>query len=220
MADRQWADRIEQAINSRMKPQGLVFADIEASGLQFLSYPIEIGWAWAEKTHVEARSILIRPTQEWLGWKTGWNEEAEKLHGISQEQLLTKGFEPADACKILNREWQDAEIAFDTGPAAHDARWLSILYRAASAEPSFGMARLSSDLAILAYARMLRIPDTTVLQLERLAPKTTHRAAADAAVWAWWRVVLRRFADGPAQSPEGLAELAAEIEVRSGPSLP
>jgi hypothetical protein len=197
-----------------MKPQGLVFADIEASGLQFLSYPIEIGWAWAEKTHVETRSILIKPTSEWLGWKTGWNEEAERLHGISQEQLLTDGLEPSEVCKILNREWQSAEIAFDTGPAAHDARWLSILYRAASAEPSFGMAQLSSDLAILAYARMLRIPDATVLQLERLAPSTTHRAAADAAVWAWWRVVLRRIADEEDASAGAVENIAGLVQIK------
>lgn len=197
-----------------MKPHGLVFADIEASGLQFLSYPIEVGWAWVEKSHVEARNLLIKPTPEWLGWKTGWNEEAEKLHGISQEQLLADGLEPSNVCEILNREWQDAEIAFDTGPAAHDARWLSILYRAASSEPSFGMAQLSSDLAILAYARMLRIPDATVLQLERLAPKTTHRAAADAAVWAWWRSVLRQISDEGAASTADVESIAASIKMK------
>lgn len=109
-----------------MALQGLVFADIETSGLQYLSYPIEIGWAWVEGTHVEARSILIKPTQEWLSWKTSWNEEAEQLHGISREQLLTTGLEPSEACELLNRELREAEIAFDTGPAAHDARWLSI----------------------------------------------------------------------------------------------
>ena len=58
--------------------RGLVFADIEASGLQYLSYPIEVGWAWVEELHVEARSILIKPTQQWLSWKTGWNEDAEQ----------------------------------------------------------------------------------------------------------------------------------------------
>lgn len=60
-----------------MAPKGLVFADIEASGLQYLSYPIEVGWAWVEGSHVEARSILIKPTNEWMRWQTGWSEDAE-----------------------------------------------------------------------------------------------------------------------------------------------
>lgn len=154
-----------------MALQGLVFADVEASGLQYLSYPIEIGWAWIEGEHVAARSILVKPTQEWLSWKTGWNEEAEQLHGISLDQLLATGLEPSEACERLNREFKEAEIAFDTGPAAHDARWLSILYKASSMEPSFPLAKLSSDLCVLGYARMARIPDGIVRQLEVLAPE-------------------------------------------------
>lgn len=201
-----------------MAPKGLVFADIEASGLQYLSYPIEIGWAWAEERHVEARSILIKPTEEWLGWKTGWNPRAEQAHGITLDELLQNGLEPAEACDRLNRELQQAEIAFDTGADAHDARWLSILYRAASAEPSFPIARLPSDACILGYARMLGIPDDVVRQLDRLAPKSTHRAAIDAAHWAWWMVALRLAAEEEPGSADAIRALGATVSVKSRPA--
>lgn len=197
-----------------MKQRGLIFADCEASGLQFLSYPIEIGWAWAERTHVEARSLLIRPTTEWLGWNTGWNDDAERLHGISLEKLLSEGLDPADACRKLNHDWQGEEVAFDTGPAAHDFRWVSILYKAAAADPGFTLAQLSSDLCILAYARMLRVPEAIVLRLDRLAPKQTHRAAQDAAHWAWWRVALRLIGEEQGISTDDAAAIASSVKVR------
>lgn len=197
-----------------MAPKGLVFADIEASGLQYLSYPIEIGWAWVEERHVEARSILIKPTEEWLGWKTGWNPRAERVHGITLDELLQNGLEPAEACDRLNRELQQAEIAFDTGADAHDARWLSILYRAASAEPNFPIARLPSDACILGYARTLGISDDVVRQLDLLAPKPIHRAALDAAHWAWWRVALQLIVDEDAQSPDAIVSMATSIIVK------
>ncbi len=197
-----------------MSLQGLVFADIEASGLQHLSYPIEVGWAWVEGSHVEARSILIKPTSEWLSWQTGWSEDAEQVHGISREQLLADGIEPSEACERLNREFQEAEIAFDTGPAAHDARWLSILYKAASMEPSFALTKLSSDLCILGYAGMARVPDAVVLQLERLAPRFTHRAASDAAHWAWQRLALRLIADEGLQNPGEVSDLVSSIVIK------
>lgn len=197
-----------------MALQGLVFADIEASGLQYLSYPIEVGWAWVEGSHVEARSILIKPTKEWLSWQTGWSEDAEQVHGISLEQLLREGIEPSEACERLNREFQEAEIAFDTGPAAHDARWLSILYKAASVEPSFALTKLSSDLCILGYARMARIPDAVVLELERLAPRFTHRAASDAAHWAWQRLALRLISEKGVQDPSEVPGLVSSISIK------
>ncbi|MFC3676227.1 hypothetical protein [Ferrovibrio xuzhouensis] len=197
-----------------MALQGLVFADIETSGLQYLSFPIEFGWAWIENDHVEARSILIKPTDEWMSWESGWSEEAEQVHGISLEQLLMTGVEPSDACEMLNRELREAEIAFDTGPSAHDARWLSILYKAASVEPSFALAKLSSDLLILGYAGMARVPDAVVLKLERLAPKVTHRAANDAAHWAWQRLALRMIGEAGIQNPDDVSGLVSSIAIK------
>ena len=196
-----------------MKSRRLVFADIEASGLQFLSYPIEFGWAWAEERHVEARSLLIKPAPEWLAWETGWNVDAENLHGIGFEDLLKRGGEPAVVCERLNQELDGCEVAFDTGSDAHDARWLSILYGAGALAPAFPVAKTSSDICILGYAGILRIPDNVVLALERVAPKTKHRAAADAAHWAWWRVALRMIAEEEEASPRQAVEIAQAIPI-------
>lgn len=199
----------------RTSRPGLVFADIEASGLQFLSYPIEFGWAWDEGDSVRMRSILIRPTAEWLSWKTGWNDEAERLHGVSLDRLMDEGKDPVEACRYLNEELNGNEVAFDTGPAAHDARWLSILYRAADAEPTFSLSQRSSDLCILAFARMLRVPDHVTRHLDGLAPRATHRAGPDAAQWAWWRAVLRKVSRCQQDSAEQISVIARSIKVGS-----
>lgn len=192
----------------------LIFADIEASGLQFLSYPIEFGWARIEGNCVVAESVLIKPTSEWLNWKTGWNEEAEQLHGITIDQLMTEGLTPSLACQKINETLEGREIAFDTGPAAHDYRWMTELYKAASLQPNFKLAQISSDIAILAFAKMLRVPDSITLQLEHLAPKTVHRAAADAAHWAWWRLALRRISEYENQSSLSVADIVSSISIK------
>jgi hypothetical protein len=197
-----------------MGRRGLIFADIEASGLQFLSYPVEIGWAWVERSRIESRSILIKPSEEWLSWKTGWNPDAERLHGISLEQLYSEGIEVSKACEILNREWHGAEIAFDTGSDAHDSRWLSVLYRAAPNEPSFGLSDLSSDHCILSYARMSRITDDTIRTLETLAPRHAHRAAPDAARWAWYHLAIKLIAEHSQCSKTDVRALAATIQIK------
>lgn len=196
-----------------MALRGLVFADIEASGLQFLSYPIEIGWAWVENGQVEARSLLVRPTPEWLSWKTGWSPEAENLHGIKLDELMCKGMEPTDVCEALNQELADAEVVFDTGADAYDARWLSILYRAVAATPAFLIAESPSDICILVYAEILQVPNNVVRALDAHAPKTTHRAATDAAHWAWWQAALRAIAGEGVSSPAQAAEIAQAITV-------
>ncbi|QDO96416.1 hypothetical protein FNB15_03585 [Ferrovibrio terrae] len=184
-----------------------------------MSYPIEIGWAWAERSHIESRSILVKPSAEWLSWKTGWNPEAERLHGISLEQLLREGIEAPKACGTLNYEWHDAEVFFDTGSGAHDSRWLSTLYRAASLEPSFWLSDLSSDRCILSYARMSRITDTRIRALEILAPKHTHRAAQDAAKWAWHYLAVKLIADREIISESEIADLASSIQIKFKPTM-
>ena len=66
----------------------LIALDFEASCLprHGRSYPIEIGIA---DEHGLIRSWLIRPPDAWAGW--GWTQEAERLHGISKEQLARDG---------------------------------------------------------------------------------------------------------------------------------
>jgi hypothetical protein len=78
--------------------QGLVRdGSYEASSLR--GFPIEAGLAVLDSN--EVRSWLIKPTEEWLGrklvgdpWRKApplWDPKAEKLHGISLEQLQSEG---------------------------------------------------------------------------------------------------------------------------------
>lgn len=164
-----------------MERKSLVFGDIEASGLQLSGYPIEVGWAWEASSVVHLRSVLIRPPVEWTNELDSWSEEAERLHGISLEQLMDEGIDPIAACQRLNDELSGKELAFDTGPAAHDSRWLSMLYETATLDRTYSLARLPSDLLVSAYTQIARVPDSLVLHLDRLAPRTLHWAGQDAA---------------------------------------
>ena len=57
--------------------------DVEASGLQSESYPIEV--AWCDIDTCCASSFLIKPARSW----TVWDKKAEALHGLSRDLLFT-----------------------------------------------------------------------------------------------------------------------------------
>src|SRR5690348_5910657 len=79
-----------------------VFVDCEASGLGPASYPIEAGWAFVGAAgEIVKEAHLIAPTAEWLG-SAGWNPDAEKIHGISREQLAAEGAHPLDVARAMN----------------------------------------------------------------------------------------------------------------------
>jgi len=58
--------------------------DVEASGLQSGSYPVEVGIAFANG---ERLSMLIQPEPEWVHWDL----QAQRLHGISRRTLSQYG---------------------------------------------------------------------------------------------------------------------------------
>jgi len=70
---------------------GIITIDFEASCLpqRGLSFPIEVGIAG----HAGSSAWLIQPHASWLGWQ--WSGEAERLHGISLDQLRSQG-QPVD----------------------------------------------------------------------------------------------------------------------------
>ncbi len=61
-----------------------VFLDFEASSLGERSYPIEVGWVFADGA---GEAHLIRPAPEW----TDWDPAAERIHGIGRGQLMATG---------------------------------------------------------------------------------------------------------------------------------
>lgn len=94
--------------------------DIEASGLNFASYPIEI----AVLVDDRRKSWLIRPQPEWQYWC----DTAAALHGISRELLLNEGVEAATVAHELNEFMAGTIEPLYSDAAYWDADWIDTLY--------------------------------------------------------------------------------------------
>ena len=84
LSDGQWA------LPTVMMSDVPVFYDCEASCIGGL--PIEIGWAFIDTStgEIQSESHLVKPPLHW-DMQPGWDPDAEKLHGISLEQLHAQG---------------------------------------------------------------------------------------------------------------------------------
>lgn len=109
----------------------MAIIDFEASCLpeDHFSYPIEVALA---KVDGPSRTWLIRPAPRWRHWD--WCEDAEALHGISQERLERDGLPPAQVLAELAAEAAGYDIYAD---ADLDAYWLETLAHAAGKAPPF-----------------------------------------------------------------------------------
>ena len=97
------------------------FIDFEASGLTNSTYPIEVAWNLPDGT---IRSFLIRREPSW----TYWDTTAAHLHGISREELDTKGVSPTEICAVMAKDLAGCELYADGG--IEDELWLTQLLRA------------------------------------------------------------------------------------------
>lgn len=110
------------------------YIDIEASGLHFDSYPIEI----ALYMHSKYYSWLIKPDRQW----TFWCKQAETLHQISRNRLEQYGhsvYTVANAITELAEKTIIDTAASNTDKpilysdaAKWDEDWLSTLFYAAN----------------------------------------------------------------------------------------
>lgn len=100
----------------------LVFLDFEAASLGKHSYPIEVAWVFADGS---SETHLIRPAPDW----TEWDPDAEAVHHISRDTLLTLG-EAHDAVAARMVETLSGHDLLASAPS-WDGKWLSILLRAA-----------------------------------------------------------------------------------------
>ncbi len=143
--------------------------DIEASGFGPNSYPIEIG---VVKADGQRFCGLIKPVPLWQHW----SKEAEQLHGISRELLITKGLAPATMCRSLN-DFLGRETVYSDA-WVHDQKWLHTLYHEAAIVPSFSMRAIEFIANETQLARWDDAKHTVIadLQLAR------HRASGDAFV--------------------------------------
>ena len=149
------------------------FIDFEASGLGPRSYPIEVAWSGADGSVEEC--WLIRPEAAY-GWplEEAWEASAERVHGISFEELVRHGRSADWIAVRMNAQLAGRTVYADGG--AYDKVWCEQLFAAAGLEMAF------------------RIGDYWELLLDLLPPARTRRFGWQAALQeaAWKRVSGRR----------------------------
>jgi DNA polymerase III subunit epsilon len=157
--------------NGRWYDQPVFVLDFEASALGPLSYPIEIGLAWAVApfSSVTSWSTLIRPTADWAE-NYEWNEASQRIHRINESEL-GEGKTPAEALAEANTI-VGSGVAFVDG-GIHDQRWLDRLSEAAGFPPTFRLADWDALTGMLSQEGYRK----TILRLE--LEEAPHRAAAD-----------------------------------------
>ena len=143
--------------------------DIEASGFGRGSYPIEIGVVMPDGS---AYCTLILPDRDW----THWDDNAERVHGISRALLERLGRPPAEVAGELNRRLADRAAYSDNW--AHDYAWLARLFDAAAMRPKFRLRHLRELLTEAATARFDDARDVVARSLHL----GRHRASSDARV--------------------------------------
>lgn len=109
--------------------------DFEASGFGYESYPIEVGLALGGG---ERFCTLILPLKEWQHW----DDDAAKIHQISQQDLLRHGVPIVDVCLRLNQLLGE-QVVYSDGWVV-DKPWLNTLYQAGNMEPSFSLSPIES----------------------------------------------------------------------------
>jgi hypothetical protein len=141
--------------------------DVEASGFGRDSYPIEVGYVLPDGSSF---CTLIRPAPGW----THWDAAAERVHGITREQLQRHGRSVHDVTQLLNERLDGLTLYTDGW--ANDYAWLGALFEEADRVPRFRIDNLRGLLSE-AEARCWHETKQSVSAEIRL-PR--HRASADA----------------------------------------
>jgi hypothetical protein len=116
----------------------MIILDIEASGLNLESYPIEIAWQHRSNPKL-LDSFFIRPAPEW----TYWDQYAEDhIHHISRSTIQAEGIDVYAAATRLNDALGEYEVYSDS--PEYDGRWLGRLFRAAQIEKRFRLLSVYS----------------------------------------------------------------------------
>lgn len=177
------------------KPDYPLIIDIEASGFGAHSYPIEIG---AVNASGERYCALIKPEPEW----EHWCGQAQTIHGISRELLLTRGKSPTQVCHELNGFIQDETTYSDAW--VHDSPWLNRLFYTARVHPLFHL----SPIELIVTETQLTLWDATKAHLEQTLGIRRHRASSDAYLIQQTYIATRRML---AQAPSPLADLPVKL---------
>lgn len=146
-----------------------VIIDLEASGFGRGSYPIEVGVALEDG---RTRCFLIRPVPEW----THWDTEAEAMHGISRDLLLSHGQPVRQVAEQLNELLLYKMVYSDAW--GHDQSWLALLFDAAGLPRRF---RVESLRCLLEESHLDHWETEKATALHDLH-NVRHRASNDALV--------------------------------------
>lgn len=147
----------------------IITLDFEASGIGENSYPIEVG---VSLTDGSTWCTLIKPLSSWQHW----DSSAEKVHGISQEDLSLNGKAPLFVAKQLNNLLENMIVYSDC--VVLDAIWLRKLYDAANIHLRFKLVDMMYIMDEERYDKLLATKKAIAknLQLDR------HRASNDALI--------------------------------------
>lgn len=135
------------------------FIDFEASGIAPDSYPIEVAVVFPNGEY----QALIKPASYW----EHWSYDAQDMHCLSREQLISDGQTPLAVSQEMNRLF-DGKILCSDNPA--DCYWLDVLYEAAGIDPTFEVKPIESFVGREAASEILR----------RVPVHKGHRALDDA----------------------------------------
>lgn len=164
-------------VNKQMNVTPL-FLDFEASSLASASYPIEVAWSYADNS---VESHLISPTGV-TTW-TDWSIAAQRLHGLSREQLLTDGRPPTWVARRMNEQLA-GQLLYSDNPD-FDGFWLEELFKkSAGLKPAFSLLHIEELLISLLCSEisdrvhaLSRIK--TMKQIARREVVGQHRAGLD-----------------------------------------
>jgi hypothetical protein len=164
----------------RLPLRRLAALDIEATGLDADSVPIEIGLCGCGPGSPEtAWSSLIRPPHAWR--TIAWSPLARRTHGLSAADLDRDGLAP-DAVVDRFEAALDGRIPV-SDEAGADGEWLSRLYAAAGRPPPpliLDIADAARGLTGLSGMDLQRRMSLAQAAATAAGEPVRHRAAADA----------------------------------------
>jgi len=155
----------------------IAIIDLEASGLHFDSYPIEV----AVRVKDITKSWLIRPETNW----THWCKTAESLHGITRNELIANGLTTLQVAKELNDFLSQTDGLIYSDAAQWDSDWINTLYHSANEPQLFHILSLYDLLEPAQHAEF----DNTKAQLAASGKYRQHRAAED--VELIWQALIK-----------------------------
>ncbi len=141
--------------------------DIEASGLHFASYPIELAVLINGRTN----SWLIKPEANW----SYWCSTAESMHGISRERLEKEGLTAAQVVDEFMKCVEISNRAFYSDAVHWDADWMSTLFSVVNTAPLF---QVKSIYDLLEKKQILKF-DQAKVRLAESGKYKRHRAEED-----------------------------------------